>query len=210
MNLRTITGAWSRFTNGQGQTAKAENDAIKLDFPECVATEYRDVFRLCWTAANQVLSVIQESDLSALHRRSPALKGYDWSAYLRYSTVRMAKALTALQNRVRQPAKVLDLGSYFGNFSLMLAEAGFTVDAVDPYRVYEPAFDAGVRLMRASGIHVSELSETLPGDHYDAALLMGVIEHIPHTPRLVLDAVHQALRPGGYLIMDTPNLAYIY
>ena len=41
-------------------------------------------------------------------------------------------------------------------------------------------------------------------------LCMGVIEHIPHTPRLLLDTLTRVLKPGGILILDTPNLAYLY
>jgi hypothetical protein len=39
---------------------------------------------------------------------------------------------------------------------------------------------------------------------------MGVIEHIPHTPRFFLEAMNRILRRGGLLIMDTPNLGYLY
>jgi SAM-dependent methyltransferase len=122
----------------------------------------------------------------------------------------MARALDALQRRVKPPANVLDLGSYFGNFSLMLAWTGFKVDAVDSYRAYDHALDSVVGLMCDSGIRVRELGETLPDNYYDAVLLMGVIEHVPHTPRHLLESVNRALRPGGYLITDTPNLAYVY
>jgi SAM-dependent methyltransferase len=45
---------------------------------------------------------------------------------------------------------------------------------------------------------------------YDAVLCLGVIEHVPHTPRLLLETLVRRLRPGGLLIVDTPNLAYLY
>ena len=48
-------------------------------------------------------------------------------------------------------------------------------------------------------------------DHtYDIILCMGVIEHVPHTPRMLLESINRVLKPGGYLVVDSPNLAYIY
>ena len=37
-----------------------------------------------------------------------------------------------------------------------------------------------------------------------------MIEHIPPTPRLLLGTLTAALKPGGVLVLDTPNLAYLY
>ena len=44
----------------------------------------------------------------------------------------------------------------------------------------------------------------------DALMLMGVIEHIPHTPRPLLEGIRGLLAPAGLLVLDTPNLAYLY
>jgi len=34
-----------------------------------------------------------------------------------------------------------------------------------------------------------------------------VIEHVPHTPRKLLETLFDAVRPGGVLLLDTPNVA---
>jgi len=210
MNFKAITKIFYELTNGQDKTGEAAANTLALDFPNSVAREYPDVFPVCWESVEAVLKAIAISDLSPLSRRSPGLKGYDWTAYLRCSTVRMAKALSALRDRLQPSAKVLDMGSYFGNFSLALAKSGYLVEAADSYLTYQPAFDSVTRLMSASGIRIRDLDEPISDNCYDAVLMMGVIEHIPHTPRLVLEQVNRALRPGGFLIIDTPNLAYIY
>jgi SAM-dependent methyltransferase len=41
-------------------------------------------------------------------------------------------------------------------------------------------------------------------------LCMGVIEHIPSSPRPLLDTLNRVLRPGGLLVIDTPNLVHLY
>ena len=50
----------------------------------------------------------------------------------------------------------------------------------------------------------------LPDRRYDAVLVMGVLEHVPHSPRQLLRAVHRVLKPGGSIVLDTPNIAYLY
>lgn len=186
---------------------------LQVDFPAAVRTAFPAEFDVAWRAIQIVLAGIDRRELPALARHSPGLAGFDWSAYLTCSVVRMTRVLRALRARVPPPARILDCGAYFGNFSLMLAEAGYRVDAADSYARYAPAFDPSIRAMRDRGIAVLELDQTLddlPAGTYDAALAMGVIEHIPHTPRLFLTALNQRLKPGGWLVLDTPNLAYLY
>jgi 2-polyprenyl-3-methyl-5-hydroxy-6-metoxy-1,4-benzoquinol methylase len=111
---------------------------------------------------------------------------------------------------------VLDFGAYFGNTALMCRAAGFEVEAIDAYREYQPAFDECVSLMTTRGVIVRDFAEAglnfdhLPGGYYDAVLCLGVVEHIPHTPRLILESVDRMLKPGGFLVLDTPNIAYLY
>ena len=125
----------------------------------------------------------------------------------------MTRVLRALRARVPPPARILDCGAYFGNFSLMLADAGYRVDAADSYARYAPAFDASIRTMRDRGVMVRELDDVLgnpAAGAYDAVLAMGVIEHVPHTPRPFLTTLNQTIKRGGWLVLDTPNLAYLY
>lgn len=41
---------------------------------------------------------------------------------------------------------------------------------------------------------------------FDGVIVMAVVEHIPHTPRLFLQQLRRHLRPGGVIALDTPNL----
>src|SRR5213083_1809737 len=82
----------------------------------------------------RILTAIAGSDFTSLARRSPALAGFDWLGYLRCSLARMVHAAAALRRRGVVSGRLLDYGSYFGNFALMFARSGFSVDAVDSYR----------------------------------------------------------------------------
>jgi cyclopropane fatty-acyl-phospholipid synthase-like methyltransferase len=186
---------------------------LQVDFPAAVRAAFPAEFDTAWGAVQAVLEDIDGRDLSPLARHSPGLAAFDWSVYLSCSVVRMARALRALKAKVPAPARVLDCGAYFGNFSLMLAGAGYQVDAADAYAGYAPVFDSSIRTMRKRGVEVMELEHALAeirAGSYDAVLAMGVIEHVPHTPRPFLFALNTMLKPGGWLLLDTPNLAYLY
>jgi 2-polyprenyl-3-methyl-5-hydroxy-6-metoxy-1,4-benzoquinol methylase len=136
-----------------------------------------------------------------------------FTKYLRMTNVRVANAADALGKRLRPGANILEIGSFFGSFSLGLQRLGYKVTAVDRYDEYRGRFDKHVQLMEGSGVSVVRTKkETEYGlieklGQFDVVIAMAVIEHVPHTPRLFLEALCRATRPGGYVTIDTPNLA---
>jgi 2-polyprenyl-3-methyl-5-hydroxy-6-metoxy-1,4-benzoquinol methylase len=208
-----LDAEWSLTPAG---TMTAENERVRLNFPDVIASEFKEEFPAAWSATERVLNAVHTIDLSKLAERSPGLREYDWTGYLRCSVVRLVRALRALRTTVPSGGHVLDCGSYFGNASLMCASAGYTVDAIDSYRQYSPALDPCVDLMQRAGVCVSDFAdyglglERIESARYDAVLCLGVIEHVPHTPRLLLEAINRILKPGGLLVIDTPNIAYLY
>src|SRR5579863_5882246 len=68
-------------------------DHIAVDFPASVEREFPAEFAVAWPVVERVLAQTYGADLQPLARRSPALAGYDWSAYLRLSVARMVRAL---------------------------------------------------------------------------------------------------------------------
>jgi 2-polyprenyl-3-methyl-5-hydroxy-6-metoxy-1,4-benzoquinol methylase len=190
--------------------------SIRIDFPDALKRQFSDEFDVAWTATEDVVALLPQQDLAPLARRSPGLAAYDWSAYLRCSAARLVRFLRALRRHAPPGGRVLDLGSYFGNISLMVARDGFSVDAVDSYAAYGAALSPNQDLLRREGVRVLDFSDVgydlgaLGTSGYDAVICAGVIEHIPHTPRPILEAVNRVLKPGGTLLLDTPNLAYLY
>lgn len=47
-----------------------------------------------------------------------------------------------------------------------------------------------------------------PDGYFDAITILYVLEHVPN-PREVLTAIHQILKPGGYLCLSVPNYRYL-
>jgi 2-polyprenyl-3-methyl-5-hydroxy-6-metoxy-1,4-benzoquinol methylase len=190
--------------------------AVRLDFPDCLSASFPEDVPAAVRAVECVLEAVRGRDVTSLAAHSPELAGFDWTGYLRCSVARMAHVRAALRRRGMTGGRMLDYGSYFGNFSLMFAGSGFQVDAVDSYAAYGSAFEPARQAMRKAGVAVHDVDavgrdlQGLPSDAYDIVLCLGVIEHVPHTPRLLLQSLTRVLKPGGCLVIDTPNHAYLY
>jgi 2-polyprenyl-3-methyl-5-hydroxy-6-metoxy-1,4-benzoquinol methylase len=183
---------------------------VDVGFPACVREAFPEEFSLSWSVTQEAIARVGKQDLDGLAHHSPALRGFDWSGYLSCSVARMVRVLRALHRHTPAGGRVLDLGSYLGNFSVLCARAGFRVDARDSYTRYGSVLEPAAGWLRAEGIAVVDEDDAEAREPYDAVLLLGVLEHLPHTPRPLLEFVNTSLRPGGTLILDTPNLAYLY
>jgi 2-polyprenyl-3-methyl-5-hydroxy-6-metoxy-1,4-benzoquinol methylase len=188
---------------------------LNLDFPRCLEADFPDDLPGACGAFETIAGSIADADFTPLARRSPALKSFDWREYLRCSIARMVHAAAALRRRGVISGRLLDYGSYFGNFALMFARAGFSVDAVDSYRGYEGAFDGPRRVLADAGVRLLDFGDVgydLAGfdAHYDVVLCTGVIEHMPSSPRPLLGTLDRVLAGGGLLVIDTPNLVHLY
>lgn len=166
--------------------------------------------------------IVKPADLQPLAAHCPGLLQFDWENYLYCSMWRVEKVLQQLkpmtigylrsedEKETPWPARLLDFGSWLGNFSLAANYAGWRVTAAECWGRYSPALQPQRQLLLQAGILTVDIDDIQAGFlAWDVVLMMSVIEHIPHSPRELLQRVYNFVRPGGYLILDTPNLAYI-
>lgn len=114
--------------------------------------------------------------------------------------------LDLIQQVAKPGAKVLDAAAGQGNFSLTLAELGYEVTWND---IRSELADY-VKLKWEKGtIHYAVGDIFSLGDDlkFDVILIAEVIEHVAH-PDEFLRKVSQMLKPGGYIVMSTPNGEY--
>ena len=103
-------------------------------------------------------------------------------------------------------ARVLDVGCGSGVFASRMAELGAQVTAVDSNPA---AVDYGTRTFARPGLEfrlglVDELE--FPDSACDAAVCLEVVEHIyPAQTEKLLSDLRRILRPGGQLLLTTPN-----
>ena len=99
-----------------GMVPIPERFAIDVEFPECVAREFPAEFDVAWQSGLDIIHVIAGRNMDALGRHSLGLVGCDWEIYLRCSVARAVRVAKSLKTRMPSPSRVLDIGSFLGNF----------------------------------------------------------------------------------------------
>ena len=102
----------------------------------------------------------------------------------------------------RQTNRLLDVGCFTGNFLLAAQESSW--EQVEGTEISQPAVEYA-RNERGLTVHHGDLTTLdLPHNAYDVVTLSDVIEHVSD-PLATIRSVHQLLRPGGAIYMDTPH-----
>lgn len=98
--------------------------------------------------------------------------------------------------------KLLDLGCGDGRFLALMRDAGWEVKGIEPdptaARIAQQEFGVSVT--------VGALEDAgLPDEAFDAVTLSHVIEHV-HDPVALLSECRRVLKPGGSVVIVTPNI----
>lgn len=119
---------------------------------------------------------------------------------------RRRKTLNLLTEVLPPPARILDIAAAQGNFSLTLAELGYDVTWND---LREELADY-VRLKHESGQITFAPGNAFALEFpflFDCVLITEIIEHVAHPDQFLAKAA-ELVRPGGYIVMTTPNGGY--
>lgn len=108
-------------------------------------------------------------------------------------------------------AKVLDVGAHWLHQALMLSKSGFSVTAADFPATLELA--SVKALATASRIDLHEYQELHSGKTFDGieessidvVFFTEILEHITFNPVAFWKAVYRVLKPGGRIVVTTPN-----
>ncbi|MEN2785439.1 methyltransferase domain-containing protein [Sphingomonas qilianensis] len=129
--------------------------------------------------------------------------------YTRMYHQRRDRVLSALRSVAAPGARVLDLAAAQGNFSLAAAAMGYDVtwndlraDLIDYVKLKSPL---AARLHFHPG-NIFDVSDDVAGT-FDVALALEVVEHVAH-PDAFLAQLAKVVRPGGHIIISTPNGGY--
>lgn len=120
--------------------------------------------------------------------------------------VRRDLTVRLLKTALPEGGSILDVAGAQGNFSLTLAEIGYDVtwnDLREDLAGYVRLKHTEGNVKYAPGNILNLTFNTL----FDAVLIAEVIEHVAHPDQFLID-VSRLVRPGGYIVISTPNGAY--
>lgn len=115
-------------------------------------------------------------------------------------------ALGLLQQALPIGSRILDVAAAQGNFTLKMAEMGYRVTWNDLRKDLENY----VRLKYEFGDVSYAAGDVFDLDfegQFDGVLITEIIEHVAH-PDEFLQKIAKLIRPGGFIIMTTPNGLY--
>jgi 2-polyprenyl-3-methyl-5-hydroxy-6-metoxy-1,4-benzoquinol methylase len=101
-----------------------------------------------------------------------------------------------------QPSRILDVGAGGGEFAHLLQSLGHEVVGIEPNRGYADFAASRYDLQILRGF-VGDVA--LPADSFDVITIWHVLEHTDD-PSRVLAQLCSALRPGGTLVVEVPNI----
>ncbi|MDZ4730670.1 MAG: class I SAM-dependent methyltransferase [Xanthomonadales bacterium] len=173
--------------------------------------EFSSVYQACVREMTERMP----SDWSALAKHNAGWRKarFDAESYLVTSEKRYWHALRFMMSN--EVHSVLDVGGFLGPFPLALKRLGYDVAIAERYSYYGNAMERIASHLDANGVCVIDadlaepagLSTDLNG-RFDALTCMAVAEHLAHSPKALLDNLRDALRPGGTLVFEVPNVAY--
>lgn len=126
--------------------------------------------------------------------------------YLEGDEIRRTSKLYALEcvPSAEPPLQILDIGCGTGNNSSVMAAKGHRVTGVD-------ISDHAIERYRRNGFEgqTMDIEKGLgfPGESFDLAFCSEVIEHLVRPERFAAET-YRVLRPGGQLVLSTPNSAF--
>lgn len=104
----------------------------------------------------------------------------------------------------RKTGRILDVGAGFGDFLRLAGAKGWEAWGI------EPSYEAGSLAKQQLGerILVQTIESTgFPQDYFDVVTLWNVVDCLPD-PLAVLKKIRSWLRPGGLLLIRTPNVLF--
>lgn len=132
-------------------------------------------------------------------RLSPRLPLLSWIARLfPHTRKQIDLQFRYLPSPAEGRGRVLDVGCGNGEFLRLAAKAGWKTAGVEP--------DPRARTVASQGGNdVRPTLQDWEGEKFDYVTINHVIEHL-HDPVTALKCLHDLLKPGGRLFLDTPNI----
>lgn len=155
---------------------------------------------------NDVLKLV-ENELSIFIKENPSLKHFLWDSFKDHRN-RYEKDLEII-DKYFQGGEILDVGANPFHLTLSLKQLGYEVIGVDinpdPFRKFIDKYKLDIKKANIE-------TEKLPfkTNTFDFIIFNEVFEHLRINPIFTLKELNRVLKPGGILLLTTPNLYAIH
>lgn len=101
--------------------------------------------------------------------------------------------------------RVIDIGAGDGSFLSAFEQSGFKPESLCGLELNQSAVE-NLNSKGFQGIFGRVEETEFPENFFDCVAMIQVIEHIT-SPKLVIQNLHRSMKPGGILLLETPNMA---
>ena len=105
--------------------------------------------------------------------------------------------------------RILDVGCSPGHLAMALVKAGFEVQGIDLNPLWLAKYAPGwPERLQITHTNIEQDPMPFPSESFDLVIFTEVLEHIAITdPCVILGEIRRVLRPGGRMLLSTPNVA---
>ncbi len=157
-----------------------------------------------WKQLKPLLDAVREQSndpwLKQYYPPSAAMDDYFFG-----SVDRFAMLLHVLAQRCPAGGRILDAGAGYAMQTIALNKAGYETYAADVYQglsIY-PQLNIPYQQWHLEAATESPFEENF----FDAVILSQTIEHFTYSPLEPIKQLLHVIRPGGYLLIDAPNIS---
>lgn len=136
--------------------------------------------------------------------KHPDYKGWLYN-YLESNKTRLAFDLDHVKAFAGRDKTIIDVAAAPFVLPIALQRLGYDVSAIDidPSRFRDLIASVGLRVVRCN---IEEQPVPFPEDSFDTVIFNEIFEHLRINPVFTLRELHRILKPGGTLLLSTPNL----
>jgi len=170
-------------------------------------------------AVDDVMRFVTPERQAVIARHDTTLlpENFDLGLYLRASVARYEQLvrLVNTHGRVDRGAlRALEVGGFLGAYPLTLARLGIPVTLVEHFGYYHGALDELAQYLAAGGVEIWDADFTMTLDteppKHTLVTNMAMIEHLPDSPKQLLDNLRASTSADGLLVLEVPNIAYFH
>jgi 2-polyprenyl-3-methyl-5-hydroxy-6-metoxy-1,4-benzoquinol methylase len=135
---------------------------------------------------------------------------FDFKKYLKASSIRYYYAYRSFSDGTNYRS-LCDVGGLWGVFAITMKTLGADVYMTESLKYYGTAFTALFNYLSSRGVRIIDydpFQANPPPSQYDFVTLMAVLEHYPHSLRILMDNISAMMQAEGRLYIEVPNIAY--